>query len=272
MAYRLFEGKDHASIYQKYRFTPPAGLKDIIIQYLDKKKGQPHELAVDLGCGTGQNSRLLAPHFKEVVGLDISECQVEEARTVPGYSNITYRKGTAEELPFSDGSVDLLTAASAAHWFDQSRFLAEATRVLKPRGCMALLGFSDSNTKPNYQNCGDRLKNIYEEVKQALKPYMSNPVAVAEGKLDPLYSAIPFPDKERIDCFQAKSLISVRHLVGFMQSWSMFQAYTLKDPKGAEELLSNTEKRFLQEMGVTSPDTEVELELDYYCILACKPH
>lgn len=37
MAYRLFEGKDHASIYQKYRFTPPAGLKDIIIQYLDKK-------------------------------------------------------------------------------------------------------------------------------------------------------------------------------------------------------------------------------------------
>lgn len=37
MAYRLFEGKDHASIYQKYRFRPPAGLKDIIIQYLDKK-------------------------------------------------------------------------------------------------------------------------------------------------------------------------------------------------------------------------------------------
>lgn len=39
MAYRLFEGKEHASIYQQYRFTPPSGLKDIIIQYLDKKVG-----------------------------------------------------------------------------------------------------------------------------------------------------------------------------------------------------------------------------------------
>ncbi|XP_030614534.1 putative methyltransferase DDB_G0268948 [Archocentrus centrarchus] len=272
MAYRLFEGKDHAGIYQKYRFTPPKGLMDVIIQYLDKKKGQPHELAVDLGCGTGQNSRLLAPHFKEVVGLDISEGQLEEARAVPGYSNITYRKGTAEELPFSDASVDLLTAASAAHWFDQPRFLAEASRVLKPGGCMALLGFSDHNTKLYYQDCGDRLKNIYEEMKQSLQPYTSNPVAVADNKLEELYSAIPFPDKERIDCFQAKSLISVSNLVGFIQTWSMVQAYTLKDPKGAEDLLFNTQKRFLEEMGVTSPDTEIEHELEYYCILASKPH
>lgn len=37
MSYRLFEGKDHASIYQKYRFTPPDELKKIILQYLDTK-------------------------------------------------------------------------------------------------------------------------------------------------------------------------------------------------------------------------------------------
>lgn len=37
MAYRMFEGKDHASMYQKYRFTPPDELKNIILQYLDKK-------------------------------------------------------------------------------------------------------------------------------------------------------------------------------------------------------------------------------------------
>lgn len=48
-------------------------------------------LAVDLGCGTGQNSRLLAPHFQEVVGIDISDGQLEEARAVPGYPNVTYR-------------------------------------------------------------------------------------------------------------------------------------------------------------------------------------
>lgn len=37
MSYRLFEGKDHASIYQKYRITPPEELKNIILQYLDTK-------------------------------------------------------------------------------------------------------------------------------------------------------------------------------------------------------------------------------------------
>ncbi|XP_070771276.1 putative methyltransferase DDB_G0268948 [Enoplosus armatus] len=270
MTYRLFEGKDHASVYQKYRFTPPDEAKNIILQYLEKKKGQPHELAVDLGCGTGQNSRLLAPHFQEVVGIDISECQLEEARTVPGYPNVTYRKGVAEELPFPDGSVDLLTAASAAHWFDQSRFLAEASRVLKPWGCMALLGFSDSNTRLHYQDCGERLNHIYEEVKHVLLPHTSNQVAVAEGKLDELYSAIPFPDKERIECIQVTSSIPVRSLVGFIESWSMFQAYKKKDPQNAEDLLLNTQKRFLEVMGVTSSDTEIEQELEYFCVLASK--
>ncbi|CAK6964412.1 putative methyltransferase DDB_G0268948 [Scomber scombrus] len=271
MSYRLFEGKDHASIYQKYRITPPEELKNIILQYLDTKKGQPHVLAVDLGCGTGQNSRLLAPNFQEVVGIDISECQLEEARAVPGYSNITYRKGTAEELQFPDGSVDLLTAASAAHWFDQSRFLAEASRVLKPRGCMALLGFSDTNTWFHYQTCGETLGHIYEEVKQILMPYTSSPVGVADGKLEELYRAIPFPDKERIESILVNCPISVMNLVGFIQSWSMFQAYHKKDPQTAENLLLSTQKRFLEVMGVTSPDTELEWQMEYFCVLASKP-
>ncbi|XP_068592797.1 putative methyltransferase DDB_G0268948 isoform X1 [Cebidichthys violaceus] len=271
MTHRLFEGKDHASVYQKYRFTPPEELNNIILQYLSKKKGQPHVLAVDLGCGTGQNSRLLAPHFQEVVGIDISECQLEEARNVPGYPNITYRMGTAEDLPFPDCSVDLLTAASAAHWFDQSRFLAEASRVLKPRGGVALLGFSDLKTSFHYQDCGERLNHMYQEVRQVLLPYTSNRVSVADGKLEELYSAIPFPDKERIEGVHVKSSISVRNLVGFIETWSMFQIYKKKDPKAADELLLKTQKRFLEEMGVMSPDTEIEWKMEYFCVLASKP-
>ncbi|XP_029386890.1 putative methyltransferase DDB_G0268948 [Echeneis naucrates] len=270
MTYRLFEGKEHASIYQKYRFPAPDEVKNIILQYLDEKKGQPHELAVDLGCGTGQNSRLLAPHFEEVVGIDISECQLEEAKAVQGYPNVKYRKGTAEELPFADGSVDLLAAASAAHWFDQSRFLAEASRVLKPRGCIALVGYA-TYTSFYYQNCGEQLRHIYEEVKQLLRPHSSRAVDLCDSKLSELYSAIPFPDKERIESIRVKSLIKVRHLVGFIESWSMFQAYRKTDHQAAHDLLLNTQRRCLEEMGVTCPDTEIEWELEYYCVLASKP-
>lgn len=271
MTYRLFEAKDHAAVYQKYRMTPPDQLKNIILQYLDQKKGRPHALAVDVGCGTGQNCRLMAPHFHSVVGIDISECQLEEAKAEPGHPNITYRRGAAEELPFADASVDLITAASAAHWFDQSRFLDEVSRVLKPRGCVALLGFCDDKTTFHFQDCGQKLNHIYEEVKQMLLPYTSCQVAVAEHKLEELYAAITFPDKQRVECVQAKSSITVKTLVGFMESWSMFQAYKKKNWQMAEELLKNTQNRFLEVMGVTCPDTEIQRTLEYFCILACKP-
>ncbi|XP_058479300.1 putative methyltransferase DDB_G0268948 [Solea solea] len=268
MTHRFFEGKEHASIYQTYRFPPPDGLRNIILQYLDNKKGQPHELAVDLGCGTGQNCQLFAPHFKEVVGMDVSECQLDEARAVQSCPNITYRKGTAEELPFSHNSVDLLTAASAAHWFDQDRFLAEASRVLKPRGCMALLGYSDMSSKLHYKNCGEQLTHIFKEMKQTLMPHTNNRVAVCENKLEDLYAAITFPDKERVEYIEANQLISLRNLIGFIETWSAFQTYKKKDPKSARDLLLNTQDRFLAAMAVTSLDTELKWELEYYCVLA----
>ncbi|XP_053296607.1 uncharacterized protein LOC128456450 [Pleuronectes platessa] len=271
MAHRLFEGKKHAASYLKYRVSPSEHLIQQVLGFLEKRKGQPHVLAVDLGCGTGQTTRLLAPHFKEVVGIDISECQLEEARAVPGFSNIEYRKGRAEELPFSDGSVDLLTASAAAHWFDHSRFLAEANRVLKPRGCIALLSYTNQNNSLSYQNCGEQRNSLYEEVKQLLMPYTSNiPEAQCNSKLEELYSAIPFPDKERIET-EVKSFITLKNLVGFIETLSMFQTYKEKDPQAANDLLLNTEKRFLDEMGVTSPDTEIEWTMEYFCVLASKP-
>ncbi|XP_028841067.1 putative methyltransferase DDB_G0268948 [Denticeps clupeoides] len=269
MTHRMFEEKHHASIYQKYRFVPPDEVKEVILQYLDKKKGQPHVLAVDLGCGTGQNSRIFAPYFEEVVGIDVSENQLQEARAVPGFPNLTYRAGTAERLPFPDASVDLLTAASAAHWFDPERFLQEANRVLKPRGCMALLGFIDPFVFP-HQSWGDRLNQIYAESRKALLPYASSRVAVADGKLQELYDAITFPEKERVEV-QVRQLFSVKRIVGFMESLSMYQVYHKAEPQAAVALLKNTTERIMKEIGASSTDIEIEVEMEYFCILACKP-
>ncbi|XP_051564712.1 putative methyltransferase DDB_G0268948 isoform X2 [Myxocyprinus asiaticus] len=270
MSHRLFEERHHASLYQKYRFDPPDELKEIILQYLDKKKGQPHQLAVDLGCGTGQNSRLLAPHFQEVVGIDVSESQLEEARAVPGFPNLSYRVGTAEELPFPNGSVDLLTAASAAHWFDPERFLKEAVRVLKPQGCLALFGYGD-NFKLHHESCGDQLNYIYEDVRQVLRPYTSSMVTVANIKLQDLFEAIPFPDKERIELIPVKQQLTIKNIIGFYETFSMYQAYLRAEPSAATALLERTTSRFLEEMNVSSTEAKLELIFEYFCVLACKP-
>uniref|UniRef100_A0A3B5KAW9 Zgc:162396 n=1 Tax=Takifugu rubripes TaxID=31033 RepID=A0A3B5KAW9_TAKRU len=231
MTCQVFVGEDISSNYQKYRFRAPDEVRDTILQFLGYKVGQsPHVLAVDLGCGTGQTTRLLAPHF-QVVGIDVSETQLEQARAVLSCPNITYRKGTAEDLPFPDGSVDLITASSAAHYFDESKFMAEANRVLKPGGCIALMDYSSQKTRLHYQDCGERLTDILQEVITTYK-----------------HSILK------------KSTTSVRKVLGAVKATSMFQIY-----KG--KML----RELLEEMKATSPDTEIEWTLEYFCIMASKP-
>lgn len=75
----------------------------------------------------------------------------------------TQRESPAEELPFEDGSVDLVTAMSAFHWFDHSRFLQEAHRVLKPNGCLAVLNYT-MDMELSYGDCSETLNHICNEV------------------------------------------------------------------------------------------------------------
>lgn len=270
MSFRLFEGKEHADIYQKYRFDPPDEVKSIILSYLDKKKGRPHVLAVDLGCGTGQNTRILAPHFQEVVGIDVSEAQLAVARRVPGSPNISYRASPAEDLPFEDGSVDLVTAASAAHWFNADAFLKEAERVLKPRGCIALLGYSTTTCELHCKNGTGDLTEVLTEVWDCLMPYGNKQVEVSNSMLQEILEAIRFPEKERVENIAVKTRLSVCDFLGYVQSFSMYQAYSKADPEAAKTMIQRIRQRFL-EMGVSSAEKELEIWQKYFCVLASKP-
>ena len=92
---------------------------------------------LDLGCGEGHNTRLLAKRRACVTAVDISETFIEyagqsEAREPLG---IAYRVASAVELPFADSTFDFATAfMSFMDIPETSRVLAEAYRVLKPGG------------------------------------------------------------------------------------------------------------------------------------------
>lgn len=73
------------------------------------------------------------------------------------------RQGTAEELPFASGEVDLVTAMTAAHWFDRQKFLQEADRVLRPGGCLALLSYT-MDMELEYKDITNTLNDICKEV------------------------------------------------------------------------------------------------------------
>lgn len=81
----------------------------------------------------------------------------------PDSVHLNIRQCPAEELPFASGEVDLLSAMTAAHWFDHQRFLKEADRVLKPGGCLALLSYT-MDMELEYGDISSTLNDICKEV------------------------------------------------------------------------------------------------------------
>ncbi|MFV0408165.1 MAG: class I SAM-dependent methyltransferase [Paracoccus sp. (in: a-proteobacteria)] len=97
-----------------------------------------HDHAVDVGCGTGQLTSLLAGKFGQVTGIDPSASQIESAAHGPG---ISYRIASSEASGLDDGCADLITAAQAAHWFNLDQFYAEARRIARPGAILALVSY-----------------------------------------------------------------------------------------------------------------------------------
>lgn len=69
---------------------------------------QPKAKVLDIPCGTGRHSHLLARKGLLVTGLDISEACLEIARSDPPHKNLTFRKGDMSDLRDYKDSCDVL--------------------------------------------------------------------------------------------------------------------------------------------------------------------
>lgn len=124
---------DRPEAYAEFRPTYPPALVDALAALVTR-----HDLAWDVGCGSGQLSVGLAVRFAAVVATDASAAQVGAAAPQP---RVTYRVATAEASGLDDASADLAVAAQAAHWFDLAAFYAEVRRVVRPGGAVALVSY-----------------------------------------------------------------------------------------------------------------------------------
>jgi SAM-dependent methyltransferase len=101
----------------------------------------PDWTVADLGCGTGALTAALAPDVARVVGVDRSADMLRSARRrTAGLDNVDLRRGTLEELPLEDASCDAALLVLSLGWVaDPARALAEAARVVRPGGRVALV-------------------------------------------------------------------------------------------------------------------------------------
>jgi SAM-dependent methyltransferase len=101
---------------------------------------------LDLAAGTGQLTRSLAEAGLTVTAVEPSAGMREQlAAAVPAARVLA---GSAEQIPFPDGSVDAVTVAHAWHWFDADRAVPEIARVLVPGGTLSLVWNLRDETEP----------------------------------------------------------------------------------------------------------------------------
>jgi len=128
---------DRVENYVRYRPGYPAEVLDL----LRGKCGlERHHIVADIASGTGLLSRLLLENGNSVFAVEPNlEMREAGAHELESYHRLVSIAGTAEETTLRSASVDFVTAAQAAHWFDLPRARAEFARILRPEGWCVLI-------------------------------------------------------------------------------------------------------------------------------------
>jgi SAM-dependent methyltransferase len=90
---------------------------------------------LEIGCSTGRTAVSLAAAGAQVVGVDISDVAIEEARSnTDSRLAIQFVVADASRLPFEDASFDVIFGSAVVHHLDVKSFSLEAARVVRPGG------------------------------------------------------------------------------------------------------------------------------------------
>jgi SAM-dependent methyltransferase len=156
-----------------------------------------------------------------VIATDASDAQIAHATPHP---QVTYRVAPAERSGLDDASVDLVTAAQAVHWFDRPLFWAEARRVLRPRGVIAVWTYWSFSVGPELDTI---VRRFY---KDTVGPFWPPERKLTEDR----YRTLDFPFAEfTVPGFTIEQQVTLDDVAGYVRTWSATRAFALhhgRDP------------------------------------------
>jgi len=133
---------------------------------------------LDLGAGTGKLTRALLKTGARVIAVEPGDAmRAELEQAAPAAEAL---RGSAEEIPLPEGSVDAITIGQAFHWFRQDEAIPELHRVLRSGGGVALVW-----------NLRDQDSPLQREISELIEPFVPSerpdaeewPRPLAESKL-----------------------------------------------------------------------------------------
>lgn len=182
-------GQEFYDYYAEQSVSPAAmqrfeSIQNAIIRLLAGQHGDPSGIEVaDIGCNAGTQCILWAGKGYRVHGLDINEKLLDLARerTADAGLDVDYRLGSATDLPWADGSMDVCIAPELLeHVADWRQCLDEFTRILKPNGVLYLSTTNYLCPKqeefdlPMYSWYPSILKDRYERLAMSSRPQLAN--------------------------------------------------------------------------------------------------
>ena len=139
-----FKDRSVAGAYVNY---PP--YSDEVFEVLDGLIHDEPRVVLDIGCGTGDVARPLAPLVDRVDAVDQSMAMIEIGRSRAGgdQPNIRWVCQSAEDFPY-DTRYSLIVAGASLHWMDWYEVLPRMAKALSDRGYLAIVGGRGMDTAP----------------------------------------------------------------------------------------------------------------------------
>nr|XP_039252543.1 uncharacterized protein LOC120329823 [Styela clava] len=266
---RVYEDEDLAKIYAKYRLPYCSTILKEIMQFMREKspaKTQDgrYERMLDVGCGCGTlSTQMFSSYFQSILGVDISEAQIRQAKLLNKSKNITFEVIHSLKFPVEDNSIDLVTCGTSIHFLDIKKFEKECQRVLKPGGLCAAYVFNLQ--KARLINCNENdsatscmfLRPVIAQYFVDIRAHPSNFEALDRNR--PIFDRIQNPSKRWLKEIVSEREMSLRKFKDVLRTSGEYVIMMKEKPSvDPLEILTHNIKKGLQ-LNTTLDDEDIML-------------
>jgi ubiquinone/menaquinone biosynthesis C-methylase UbiE len=260
---RPAQAEGYSAFRPNYPDALMAGVEVILrAQGCMDSRAKDGSMLVDICTGSGQVLRKLARYFEHAKGVDQSAAQLTNATKG---SNVEYLQADALSVPLPDGSASVVTCAQAMHWLDIPTFLRGVDRLLRPEGVLVVLGYPRSHI-PKMPQADAAMIEWYaslDDVWDCDRALLDMEFAGTD------YTPFVQFSKQKVE---ETHMMSVEHLVGYLDTWSSFRTWKENHPDVNPDTLQVLSARLQAALAAEGEGrTLLPVEFSFFAIFLRRP-